>query len=91
MAAAGGADFIVTGPVYETASKIGYGPPLGLEGLAGICRAVEIPVIGLGGIGEENFRPVLGAGAAGLAGIAMFQGGGGRAELESFVARLRQN
>jgi thiamine-phosphate pyrophosphorylase len=90
MAAAGGADFIVTGPVYETASKIGYGPPLGLEGLAGICRAVEIPVIGLGGIGAENFRPVLAAGAAGIAGIALFQGDGGAAAIESLVARLRR-
>ncbi len=90
MAAAGGADFIVTGPGYQTASKIGYGPPLGLEGLAGICRAVEIPVIGLGGIGAENFRPVLAAGAAGIAGIALFQEDGDAATIESLVTRLRR-
>ena len=85
QAAAGGADFIVSGPVYPTPSKIGYGPPMGLETFAGICREVRLPVIGLGGIGPDNFRAVMAAGAAGVAGIALFQNPTG---VESVISQL---
>lgn len=71
-AQAEGADFIVCGPVYETLSKQSYGPPLGLERFAEICRAVRIPVLAIGGINLTNFREPLKHGAAGLAAIGLF-------------------
>lgn len=67
-----GADFIVCGPVYDTPSKRGYGPPLGLDGFARICRTVAIPVLALGGITLSNFREPLQHGAAGIAAIGLF-------------------
>ncbi len=66
------ADFVVCGPVYETPSKLEYGAPFGLTGLAEVCSAVKIPVLALGGINLSNFEQPLAIGAAGIAGISLF-------------------
>jgi thiamine-phosphate pyrophosphorylase len=67
-----GADFIVLGPVYDSPSKRVYGPPLGIEYFAEVCKAVNIPVLALGGIDITNFHEPLRMGAAGIAAIRLF-------------------
>jgi thiamine-phosphate pyrophosphorylase len=60
-------DYAVAGPVYETASKPGYGPALLQAGLMAIVQASPVPVIGIGGITSHNLAEVLASGAAGAA------------------------
>jgi thiamine-phosphate pyrophosphorylase len=62
-----GADYVTVSPVFVTASKPGYGPALGLDGLARIVARAAGPVIALGGVTAANAVPCLAAGAHGIA------------------------
>jgi thiamine-phosphate pyrophosphorylase len=62
-----GADYVTISPVFLTASKPGYGPAIGLDGLAEIAAHVTGPVIALGGINAANAPLCLSAGASGVA------------------------
>ena len=68
QAAENAADFAAFAPVFEK-----YGTtPAGLDRLRQACRA-RIPVLALGGVTLENAESCLQAGAAGIAGIRLFQ------------------
>jgi thiamine-phosphate pyrophosphorylase len=62
-----GADYVTVSPVFVSASKPGYGPALGLDGLARIVGATAGPVIALGGITHGNAAACLATGAPGIA------------------------
>jgi thiamine-phosphate pyrophosphorylase len=71
-AAAAGADYLgVT--VWSTATKP-EARPLGLDGLRKVCRAVELPVVGIGGIDAGNAGSVMDAGASGVAVVSAVAG-----------------
>jgi thiamine-phosphate pyrophosphorylase len=66
------ADYATYSPVFATASKPGYGPALGIEGLAAGCAAVahtgsDLAVYALGGIEPGRAARCRAAGAAGVA------------------------
>jgi thiamine-phosphate diphosphorylase len=71
-AAAGGADFVLLGPVFPTPSHPGSAG-LGLEVLARAARSSAIPVLAIGGVNRERARLCLEAGAAGYAAIRLFR------------------
>lgn len=60
-------DYAMAGPAYATASKPGYGPALGRNGIGDICRASAVPIIAIGGITAAVVGEMLGAGVAGVA------------------------
>ncbi|HEY8484914.1 MAG TPA: thiamine phosphate synthase [Longimicrobiales bacterium] len=68
QAQAAGASYIGCGAVFGTTTKPeAAGEQIGLERLEAVVKAVEIPVVGIGGIGPENAELVARTGAAGVA------------------------
>jgi len=68
-AADDGADFVIAGHVYETASKAGQAGR-GPQFIASIAAACPLPIIAIGGITPERIAEVLAAGAHGVAVIS---------------------
>jgi len=79
-----GADFVVFGPVFEK-SELAEIHVAGLQALSSACRH-NIPVLALGGITLTNAHSCIEAGAAGIAGIRLFQ----KNEIEETVTTLRR-
>lgn len=59
-------DYAGTGPFYPTETKKGK-PVLGAKEFAALVKISPVPVVGIGGITPDNFKPVLEAGADGVA------------------------
>jgi thiamine-phosphate pyrophosphorylase len=73
LAKVNGADLVVFAPVFE--KKDAPQPPsIRLDQLRSACR-VGVPVLALGGVTIENAAACFEAGAAGIAGIRLFQEG----------------
>lgn len=79
-AKAAGADFVVFGPVFGK----GDAPGSGIAVLSAACTH-GIQVLALGGVNADNARSCLEAGAAGIAGIRLFQ----ESNPGAIVTRLR--
>ncbi len=64
---AAGADYLGVGPAYGTATKDGLPDPIGPAGVAAVARAVDVPVIAIGGVTVDRVPALLAAGAHGVA------------------------
>jgi len=65
---ADGADYIGCGAVFPTSTKKDAGEIIGVEGLARVVDAVEIPVVGIGGVTPDGARLIsAGSRATGVA------------------------
>lgn len=73
--AADGADYVIAGTVFPTASKPHEERFLGEAGLAEIVHAARMPVLGIGGVTLARTGRIAAAGAAGIAAIGLFMGG----------------
>jgi thiamine-phosphate pyrophosphorylase len=65
--AAQGADYIGCGAVYATATKPDAGEVIGPDGLDRVARAVDVPVIGIGGVTVARSAEVAATRAEGVA------------------------
>jgi thiamine-phosphate pyrophosphorylase len=67
-----GADYLGVGAIYATTSKDvpDAEAQIGTETVADIAAAVDVPIVGIGGITPENARDVIAAGADGVAVIS---------------------
>jgi len=77
-AADAGADYLGVGSVYATSSKDvpDEEAAIGVDRVAAIADAVEVPVVGIGGIDADNAGDVAAAGATGVAVISAITGTG---------------
>jgi len=90
-AQAEGADFVTFSPVYHTPSKAAYGEPCGVEKLAKAVHALDIPVIGLGGVGLANITETLSAEVQGIAVIsAILAAADPRAAAASLLKKIEE-
>ncbi len=72
---ADGADYIGCGAVYATETKSDVGSTIGLKGLQRVVDAVDVPVVGIGGIDVQRSEAVAtGTGAAGVAVVGAVMG-----------------
>jgi thiamine-phosphate pyrophosphorylase len=71
-AAGTGVDYLILGTIFPTPSKPARGATLGPEPLARAVRAVDMPILAIGGITADNVGRVAAAGAAGFAAIGLF-------------------
>jgi len=62
-----GADYLGVGAIYGTATKLDAGAATGTALLGTIAGAIDLPLIGIGGINATNVADVIAAGAAGAA------------------------
>jgi thiamine-phosphate pyrophosphorylase len=70
--AASGADYLIAGTVFPSASKPSAFALLGVQGLKAIVEATTVPVLAIGGITPDRIKEVVLAGAAGIAAIGLF-------------------
>lgn len=78
-------DYVAIGPVFPTRTKRDADPVVGLETVRRAAAAIELPLVAIGGIGPENARSVLDAGAAAVAVVSAVHGG---PSIEENVRRL---
>lgn len=79
-----GADFAVLAPIFEKVATNAMG--IGLDILRDACALSHMPILALGGVNLTNARACLNAGAAGIAGIRLFQQG----DVAETVRQLRE-
>jgi thiamine-phosphate diphosphorylase len=82
---AAGADYLIAGTVFPTASKPGAAE-LGIEGLRAVVLRTRLPVLAIGGVTIEQIEDIAAAGAAGIAAIGLFS----PPRLTSVVAEIRR-
>ena len=66
QAQAAGADYLGVGAIFATPTKP-EAEALGIDALAAICKAVDIPVVAIGGLTKQTIPQLSGSAAAGVA------------------------
>ena len=86
LAEKAGADYLGVGAVFHTGSKADA-DYVSHETLKAICKAVNIPVIAIGGISTDNIMELAGSG---IVGIAVISGIFAQSDIVGATARLKE-
>ena len=76
-------DYLGFGPIFRPGSKADHDPVVGLDGLRAIRVLTSLPVFAIGGIEARHVRPLMEAGADGIAVISAI---GGASDIAAAVA-----
>jgi thiamine-phosphate pyrophosphorylase len=85
---AAGADYMIAGTVWPTASKSEGRHWLDAEGLAALAGRATVPVLAIGGVTMDRLPAVARSGAAGLAAIGFFIGDATDEGCQAFADRM---
>ncbi len=89
-----GADYLGVGAVFSTSTKTDVNV-MPFETLKGICQAVEVPVVAIGGISKHNLMELSGSGVDGIAVVSAIFGasdpGAATRELRSLSEKMVQS
>ena len=80
-------DYIGFGPIFTPASKTDHDPVVGVEGLTRVRALTSLPVFAIGGIQTQHVRPLMEAGANGIAVISAVCGA---PDITAAVARFTE-
>jgi thiamine-phosphate pyrophosphorylase len=80
------ADYVSIGPVFARGARTSDDSAMGVEEFARLAQMADAPVVAVGGIGADNARSVLTAGAAG---VAVITGAYAKAEAAQAIRELR--
>lgn len=81
-----GADYLGCGTVYPTTTKADAGKVIGIDGLQRVVEAVDVPVVGIGGVSVARSAEL--ASGTGAAGVAVVGAVMGAADVEDSVRGL---
>lgn len=85
------ADYVTLSPIFASASKPGYGPALGTEGLRRAAARLSIPIVALAGIEAGNAGACIRAGASAVAVMGgVMRADDPAAEVRALLDALRQ-
>ena len=89
-AAEAGADFVLFGPVYPTASKLAFGNPQGPAALRAVTDAAPVPVFAIGGVKQHHIPEIKAHGTSRIALIsAISEAPDPRGAVRDILATLR--
>lgn len=80
-------DYIGFGPIFTPAAKTDHDPVVGVEGLTRVRALTSLPVFAIGGIQTQHVRPLMEAGANGIAVISAVCGA---PDITAAVARFTE-
>lgn len=83
-----GADHVGFGPLFDTRTKQLKHKPHGIAPLARAVREFGLPIVAIGGIGEDTLDAVADTGVAMIAMVAYLDGLKTRAEVEALKRRI---
>lgn len=85
-----GADFVLFGPIYPTASKLAFGDPQGPAALKAVTGTASVPIFAIGGIKRHHIPEVKAHGTSRIALIsAISEAPDPRAAIRDMLAALQ--